>query len=154
MTSDADAGQRAVQGLIDGLGQAWSRHDGPAYAALFADDADHVNAYGLAIKGRAEIETWHSLIFRTVLRDSVATLVDTKCRFLRPDVASVEIRWQLAGTYNPQGEPVPVRRGLSAFIATEKHGGGWSIDVLHLADLPPLEAARALAALSATSPTD
>ena len=34
--------RKAIKALIDGLAEAWNRHDGAAYAAAFTEDADYI----------------------------------------------------------------------------------------------------------------
>ena len=63
VTSDAAQIEAAIASLAD----AWNRHDGHAYAAAFAEDADFVNVLGQRQRGRAEITARHLELFRTIM---------------------------------------------------------------------------------------
>jgi uncharacterized protein (TIGR02246 family) len=139
--------ERAIQDIVDGLVVGWNRHDARAFVASFAEDADFTNVFGMHMKGRAAIEEMHTAIFRTMFKNSRLNVAEMRARFLRPDLAAVDVRWEMSGARDPEGREWPDRRGLLNFIATETRGA-WSIDVFHNMDLPAAELARAQAKLS------
>jgi uncharacterized protein (TIGR02246 family) len=141
-----DAARRAIAAVVNAVVAAWNRHDAAAYAAPFAEDADFTSVFGLLAKGRAAIEASHAAIFKTMFKDSHLTADETRIRFIRPDVAAVDVRWTMTGARDPQGKVWPARQGLLNQIVTEQRGT-WSIAVSHNMDLPPPERIRALAAL-------
>jgi uncharacterized protein (TIGR02246 family) len=146
MAGNAES-ERAVREIVDGLAVAWNRHDAGGFVACFAEDADFTNVFGMSVKGRGAIEALHEPIFRTIFKDSRLDISETRIRFLRPDLAAVDVRWTMSGARDPQGREWPNRRGLLNFIATETRGV-WSIDVFHNMDLPAPELAKAQAELS------
>jgi uncharacterized protein (TIGR02246 family) len=139
--------ERAIREIVDGLAVAWNRHDAGGFVARFAEDADFTNVFGMSVKGRGAIKALHEPIFRTIFKDSRLDISETRTRFLRPDLAAVDVRWTMSGARDPQGREWPNRRGLLNFIATETRGV-WSIDVFHNMDLPAPELAKAQAELS------
>ncbi|MFZ5789317.1 MAG: SgcJ/EcaC family oxidoreductase [Pseudomonadota bacterium] len=141
-----EADEQAVRGIVKALVAAWNRHDARAFAVVFAEDADFTNVFGMHAKGRAEIEGFHLPIFKTMFKDSRLEAVETRIRFLRPDVAAADVLWKMTGAHDANGKEWPDRRGLLNFVATAK-GGAWSIDVFHNMDLPEAERAQAQAAL-------
>lgn len=146
MTSSKSADQ-AVQEIVAALVAAWNRHDAHAFAAVFAEDADFTNVFGMVQKGRAGIEAAHAPIFKTMFKDSQLSVSETRVRLIRPDVASVDVRWSMSGARDPLGNPWPEREGLLNWIVTE-HAGHWQIDVSHNMDLPSPDLSKAQAALS------
>jgi uncharacterized protein (TIGR02246 family) len=144
--AENEAANRAIQEIVHQLKDGWNRHDAAVFAAPFAEDADFTNVFGVVAKGRARVESSHAVIFRTLFRDSRWTESNVNIRFLRPDVANVDIRWIVTGAYDPEGRPVPVRQGLMNLIVTEEHGR-WAIAVFHNQDLPAPERAKTLADL-------
>ncbi|HET6156881.1 MAG TPA: SgcJ/EcaC family oxidoreductase [Dongiaceae bacterium] len=146
MTADKNA-QGAIEKLARALAIAWNRRDPSALAAIFAEDADFTNVFGMLAHGRAAIEALHAPLFKTMFKDSHLTVTGTKARLIRPDVASVDVRWTMTGARDPHGNPWPEREGLLNWIAT-RHGESWLIDVSHNMDLPSPELAQAQAALS------
>jgi uncharacterized protein (TIGR02246 family) len=132
----ADADTNAIRNVVDHLAEAWNRHDAHAFALAFAPDADFTNILGQGASGRSNIEEFHARSFASVFKNSKLTILDVKTRFLRPDIAAVDVRWTLAGMLDPQGAPRPDRRGLLNFVMT-KDAGQWQITVMHNMDLPP-----------------
>ncbi|MGA7169006.1 MAG: hypothetical protein WBX08_07650, partial [Candidatus Sulfotelmatobacter sp.] len=58
---------------------------------------------------------------------------DIKTRFLRPDVAAVDVSWKMTGAMDSQGN-LHDRHGLLNFVM-EKNAGRWEIVVMHNLDL-------------------
>ena len=122
---DAGKDEEAVKQIVRQLQDGWNAHDGKAFAAPFAEDADYVVVDGMKIKGREEVEKGHVRIFSTFYKEShnVATLKSV--RFLRPDVAVAHVEWNLE--VKPGGEKV---RAMNSLVLT-KDGGKWSIASFH-----------------------
>ena len=121
--SDEAALRQIVQQLQDG----WNAHDGKAFAAPFAADADYVVVNGMKIKGRDAIEQGHTGIFTTVYKDSRNVATVKGVRFLRPDVAVVHVEWNLE--YRTDGK-LATGHAINTMVMT-KDGGKWSIAAFH-----------------------
>jgi uncharacterized protein (TIGR02246 family) len=141
------AAKNAIEGIAAKLAAAWNRHDAQVLAAVFAEDADFTNVFGMIAKGRVGIEALHAPLFKTIFKDSTLIVMETRVRFIRPDVASVDVKWSMTGARDPLGNPWPEREGLLNWIAT-KYGDTWLVDVSHNMDLPSAELRKAQAALS------
>ena len=128
-SKDEDAIRKIVQQVQDG----WNAHDGKAFAAPFATDADYVVVNGMKIKGREDIEKGHTGIFTTIYKDSHNVATVKGIRFLRPDVAVVHVEWNLE--YKAGGE---TRKGhaMNTMVMT-KDGGTWSIAAFHNTPIQP-----------------
>jgi uncharacterized protein (TIGR02246 family) len=137
----------AIERIASELAEAWNRHDARALAAVFAEDADFTNVFGMVAKGRAAIEALHAPLFQTIFKDSHLTVTETRVRLIRPDVASVDVSWKMTGARDPHGNPWPKREGLLNWIST-RHGNDWVIDVSHNMDLPSPDLVKAQAELS------
>ena len=146
MTADKSV-EQASEGLARALEAAWNRHDARALAEPFAEDADFANVFGMTVRGRAAIEALHAPLFKTMFTDSRLTVLETRVRMIRPDVAAVDVKWTMTGARDPHGNPWPERVGLLNWIVT-RHGERWLIDVSHNMDLPSPDLAKAQAALS------
>ncbi|MGD0630679.1 MAG: SgcJ/EcaC family oxidoreductase [Terracidiphilus sp.] len=133
-----NADRQAIRGVTDGFMDAWNRHDAKAFAALFSEDADFTNVRGAGASGRAEIEKFHAPLFATIFKDTKQKHTYVTIRFIRPDVAAVDVRWEMTGVEDPAGNPLPVRHGLLNFTMA-KDQGKWQIVVMHNMDLaaPP-----------------
>ena len=119
----SSADETAIRRVVQGVQDAWNAHDGKAFAAQFAPDADYVVVNGMYIKGREEIERGHVQIFTTIYKDSRNVATIKSIRPLRPDVAVVHVEWNLEFKVNDQ----PMKaRGMNTMIMTGE-GGKWSI---------------------------
>jgi uncharacterized protein (TIGR02246 family) len=141
------AARAAIEGIAAKLVEAWNRYDARALAAVFAEDADFTNVFGMTVNGHAAIEALHAPLFKTMFKDSHLSVTEVRVRLIRPDVASADIRWTMTGARDPHGRPWPKREGLMNWIAT-RHDAGWQVDVSHNMDLPAPDLVKAQAALS------
>jgi uncharacterized protein (TIGR02246 family) len=126
---DEDAIRQVVQQVQDG----WNAHDGKAFAAPFATDADYVVVNGMRATGRVEIEKGHTAIFTTIYKDSHNVATVKSIRFLRPDVAVVHVEWNLE--FRAGGE---TRKGhaMNTMVMT-KENGKWSIAAFQNTPIQP-----------------
>ena len=134
------ADRQAIREVMDRFMDAWNRHDAKAFAAVFAEDADFTNWRGTGASGRSKIEEAHAPMFAAAFKNSHQKYTEIKTRFIRPDVAAVDVRWEMTGLMDAQGNPRPDRQGLLSFVMA-KDAGRWQIIVMHNLDvsaLPPL----------------
>jgi uncharacterized protein (TIGR02246 family) len=133
--------RQAIVALMDRFMDAWNRHDAKAFAAVFAEDADFTNWRGTGASGRLRIEEFHAPMFATIFKNSHQKYTSIKSRFIRPDVAAVDVRWEMAGAMDAQGNSQPDRLGLLNFVMA-RNDGQWQILVMHNLDLTALPAAN------------
>jgi uncharacterized protein (TIGR02246 family) len=126
-----------IHGVMNAFVDAWNQHDAKAFAAVFAEDADFTNWRGQGASGRSRIEEFHAPLFATIFKNSHQTMTDIKIRFVRPDVAAVDVRWELTGQTDAQGNARPPRQGILNFVMAKKDGK-WQIVVMHNLDLTAL----------------
>jgi uncharacterized protein (TIGR02246 family) len=135
--SRAETDEQAIRIVMDTFMDAWNHHDAKAFAAVFAEDADFTNVRGVGASGRAKIEQFHAPLFATIFSKSHQEYTDIKTRFIRPDVAAVDVHWKMTGVVDAQGNPRPDRDGLLNFVMT-KNAGHWEIEVMHNLDISTL----------------
>ena len=128
--------EEGLRKLVDSFVDAWNRHDVHAFAAVFAEDADFTNVRGVGAHGRAAVEEFHAPVFSTVFKSSHLTAKNIQIRFLTPNIASVDIRWEMTGVVGPDGAPIPLRQGLLNWIVTRQERR-WLILIMHNQDLLP-----------------
>jgi uncharacterized protein (TIGR02246 family) len=127
--------EQAADKVVAAMLHAWNVHDAHAFASVFTDDADFTNVFGMVARGREEIEGFHRPVFETMFKDSSLTAIQTRTRPVRPDVAAVDIRWEMSGACDPAGNPWPSRCGLINLLMTREQGT-WSVAVMHNMELP------------------
>jgi uncharacterized protein (TIGR02246 family) len=142
-TGDANhaADEAAINAVItDRFLAGWNAHDAHLFASAFAPDADLTNVRGVSASGRENIEQFHAQAFQRMFMQSHQTAEVKKIRFLKPDVAVVDVRWEMTGALTPDGVSRPVRTGLLDLVFTSS-SGSWLITVMHNVDLTPAAAA-------------
>ncbi len=127
--------EQAVQQIVDAFAAAWNDHDARALAALFAQDADFTNVFGMTARGRSSIEQFHRPIFETMFKDSRLEATRTQIRPVRPDVVALDMHWSMTGARDPEGNEWPERHGLISMVIVRDQDV-WSIAVMHNMDLP------------------
>jgi len=129
----------AIRGVVENFMNAWNVHDARAFAAVFSEDADFTNWRGTSASGRSSIEAFHAPMFATIFKNSHQKFTDIKIRFIRPDVAAVDVHWEMTGALDAAGNPRPFRQGLLMFVMA-KDQGRWQILVMHNLDITALPA--------------
>jgi uncharacterized protein (TIGR02246 family) len=119
------ADEAEIRAVATRQGEAWSRHDAKAYAALFTTDCDVVNVVGWWWKGRNELERKLTPMFSSMFSASQLTITDVQVRFLSPDIALAHARWTMTGAHMPPGIPEP-RAGIQTLVFT-KDASHWLI---------------------------
>jgi uncharacterized protein (TIGR02246 family) len=127
--------EKAIKEVLTRFVEAWNRHDAKAFSMVFAEDADFTNVRGMSAHGRTEVEKMHAPRFATNFKDSNQKITENKIRFLTPDIAAVDVRWEMTGAKGPDGQEIPLRKGLLSFIMT-RSSGQWLIMIMHNMDLP------------------
>jgi uncharacterized protein (TIGR02246 family) len=125
--------EAAIRQVVKQVEDGWNAHDGKAFAAPFAADADYVVVNGMYIKGREAIEKGHVSIFTTIYKDSHNTAIIKSIRFLRPDVAVVHVEWNLE--FKAGGE-AQKGHAMNTMVMT-KDGDKWNISVFQNTPIAP-----------------
>jgi uncharacterized protein (TIGR02246 family) len=134
MTINPVSQKEEVLQLVDHLQKSWNARDAKAYAESFTDDAEFTTVFGNVNKGRKAIEDGHAIVFSRLFKKSSLSIIGTSVRFIRPDVASVHIRWKMTGATQPDGSPWKERKGLMTWIAVYQKQA-WAISVAHNSEL-------------------
>jgi uncharacterized protein (TIGR02246 family) len=126
--------ESGIQALWKQFLETWNRHDAHAFSLIFSPDADFTNWRGQHVSGRAVIEErMHPMFSGPIFKDSVCSGKVRMIRFLRPDIAIVDIDWEMTGARSADGSARPQRKGLLDLVC-QKQGQDWRIVVLHDTD--------------------
>ena len=136
--------EAAIRELAAALEHTHNQHDAKAFAALFAPDGDFTSVKGMNARGRKEIEEFHRPMFEgdtskgnPSFKNAVLEIEEVRVRFLRPDVASVDILWTQTGSVAADGKDRGTRKGLASWVVT-REDGAWQVAVMHNMDLLPV----------------
>lgn len=117
----------AITQVISNYESAFNLKDPKAYSILFAEDADFVNWQGKAVHGRDSIESFHIKTFKN-LRTTQLKFISHTIRFIKPDVAYVDINLINLNMTTPDGKSLPNREVMLVWVLT-KERGKWFIKV-------------------------
>lgn len=112
------------------------KRDADLRAELYTENAVFYNAFGVEREGREAIrEFWKYVFASGTFNQSVFKITKEKIRFLRPDVAVVDIFEEVTGQRAPEtGRELPSRSVHLTFIMTKK-GKEWSFAYYRAGDL-------------------
>jgi uncharacterized protein (TIGR02246 family) len=121
---------QVLQAFEDG----WNRHDMEACFSSYATDADFVNVLGAWWRGRGEIVREHAERHRNVFRESTLRTTQVAIRFLTPRIAIVHMGWELTGARTPEGNDIPIRRGVMTKTMSRREGQ-WRVEAAQNTDV-------------------
>jgi uncharacterized protein (TIGR02246 family) len=138
----AAAEEPLIRKVIDAEEDAWNRGDAKAFAARFQEEGSLADVLGAVSRGRAEIERRQSELFSAYFKGSLLALKVRKIRFLKPDVAIVEIDTEMSRFHKAppavfvDAEKVIRTRLVQVMV---KAGNEWAIASFHNVDVktPP-----------------
>jgi len=125
---DRAAITQTVQNYMD----MWNKHDVHAVAMTYTEDCDFVNNFGDPTHGRAGMEATFGPFMTGVYSETHQTGQVRSIRFLKPDVAAVDVDWQMTGAKNQDGSMRPTRKGIHSLIMMKQNDGSWLIAVMHV----------------------
>jgi uncharacterized protein (TIGR02246 family) len=110
-------------------------------ASLFAPKAGVVNLAGEWFKGREAFQRSLESLHSGKVKESVWQTQEIDIKFLTPEIAIVHVRFSSHGDRNPDGSPMPPRRGIFTRVEV-KRGGHWAIVASQATNtVPPATAA-------------
>jgi uncharacterized protein (TIGR02246 family) len=118
---------RAITALVERWAGAFRAGDAGPLADDYADDAEWINAFGIARRGGPAIAAFlQELIGRATWAAATFTWSTPEVRFLRPDVAVAHDFVVIRGQRTPGGAEYPERRTHGQRVLT-KDGGRWRV---------------------------
>jgi uncharacterized protein (TIGR02246 family) len=120
--------EKAVQNYMD----SWNKHDVHAVALTYTEDTDFVNNFGALTHGRAGMEATFGPFMSGAYSETHQTGQVRTLRFLKPDVAAVDVDWEMTGAKNADGSVRPTRKGIHSLIMTKQSDGSWLIAIMHV----------------------
>ena len=134
-SSDDEAQIRA---LVAEQVRAWNVGDATAFSLRFARDGSFTNIRGTVFYGHKAFEDRHREIFSTFFKGSKLAMTVGRIRFVRSDVAIVDIATELSELH---GNPPGITPNAAGTIVTRlqevcaKDNGQWQIEAYHNVDV-------------------
>src|SRR3989442_3285439 len=117
---------------------AWNVGDPKAFSRHFAQNGSFTNIRGTVFYGHQAFEDRHREIFATFFKASKLAMSVGRIRFVRPDVAIVDIATELSELH---GTPPGIQANATGKIETRlqevyaKDGRAWHIESYHNVDV-------------------
>ena len=142
--ADSAKDEEAIKAVVTTFDKAMNAKDAAALSSVFNEDGEFTNVIGMTARGRKAIEQFHRPLFEgdgtkgvPSFKNAVFKVTETRIRFIRHDVANVDVIWTQTGS-TVDGKDRGLRRGLMSWVAT-KEKGKWGVAVMHNMDLLPVE---------------
>ena len=129
-TSDEQA-VRHIETMWD---EAWNRHDAAGLAELLVEDVDFVNVTGAWFKGRAQFKERMAKTHQGIFKNSQRRTLETRVKFLSPEIAVVHARWEMSGLSSPDGSSLKPWQGIITRVV-KKWGDTWKVVAAHNVDV-------------------
>jgi uncharacterized protein (TIGR02246 family) len=138
----AAANEAAIRKVVDAEEDAWNRGDAKAFAARFQEEGSFTDVFGAVSYTRAALEKRQVEFFASLFKGSRLALKVRKVRFVRPDVAIVEIDTEVSGFKKlPPVVYVDAEKVLRTRLqqVMVKAGADWTVAAFHNVDVktPP-----------------
>jgi uncharacterized protein (TIGR02246 family) len=130
-----------ILAIVQDQADAWNRGDADAFAARYADDGSFTNVIGQQLYGKKAFIAQHAQIFATIYKGSHNMFAVGKIKFLRPDVAVVDIDGVLTGANRlPPGMKTFEDGALHVKLqeVMTRENGTWWIAAFHNVGVYPL----------------
>ncbi len=138
----AAAEEALLRKVIDAEEDAWNRGDARAFAARFQEDGSFTDVFGAVSRSRADLEKRQVEFFASLFKGSRLALKVRKIRFLRADIAVVDIDTEVSGFRKlPPVVYVDAEKVLRTRLqqVMVKTGTDWMVAAFHNVDIktPP-----------------
>ena len=128
--------EEAIKRVVAQSDEYWNRHEFSKNAELRTENSEEVNVVGQRQIGIASTTPpWFQKAFGASTIHSAVIWI----KFIKPDVAAVDVSWEMTGGRCPDGsddaKQQTYRKGLESLVMT-KQRGRWLVAVFHNMDLP------------------
>ncbi len=129
----ATTDEAAIHQLMRELTEAWNRGDAQAYGARYLAEGTFTNVNGSFYVGREAFTRRHEEVFGGIFKGTLLTLTTRELRFIRPDVAVVDIDASLSGLQAPPGVQAGPDGALHTclLLVLVKERGSWWMTAYH-----------------------
>jgi uncharacterized protein (TIGR02246 family) len=136
-TPQASSDEIAIRNIIQEETTAWNAGDAAAYSRHFAEDGTCTNIRGELFNGRQAFIQRHDYLFKGPFRGSTLKQDLVSLKFVRPDVAVVEVLTSVSGIQKlspgtKTDDKGRLRTRLLQVVVKEK--GEWEIVAYHNTD--------------------
>ena len=136
--AQAPTDEAQIRAIVAEQVAAWNAGDGVAFSKSFAPEGSFTNIRGTVFYGHKAFEERHVEIFTGFFKGSRLAMSIGRIRFVRPDVAIVDLATEVSGL---RGNPPGVRPNAAGKIVTRlqqvfvRDQGVWRVESYHNVDV-------------------
>ena len=136
--AQSPAEEAPIRAIVAEQVAAWNAGDGVAFSKSFASEGSFTNIRGTVFYGHKAFEDRHVEIFTGFFKGSRLAMSITRIRFVRPDVAIVDLATEVT---NLSGTPPGIRPNAAGAIVTRlqqvlvRNQGVWRVESYHNVDV-------------------
>jgi uncharacterized protein (TIGR02246 family) len=138
----AETGDAAFRPLLKTFLDTWNRHDARAFAEIFTEDALITTVGGTRVEGRGIERYMQSSFTGPAFQDSVYSASIRSARQFGPNLAVLDLDWEMTGARSRDGSSRGVRKGTLNWVVVRK-AGHWKITSYHNSEFRQPETPRA-----------
>jgi len=112
----------AIRKLYVEFAAAWDAHDAKKMASFWTLDGDVTEPDGMVAKGRDEVEKHFAGEQEAAFKDSTLKLTIDSVWFITAEVAMVDGSYMVLNALDPNGQPLPPRKGLVSAVLLREDG--------------------------------
>ncbi|MEO8602402.1 MAG: SgcJ/EcaC family oxidoreductase [bacterium] len=116
----------AIRNLYVEFTAAWNAHDAKKMASYWTLDGDVTEPDGMVAKGRDEVEKHFATEQEAAFKDSTLKLTIESVWFVSAEVAMVDGSYMVLNALDPNGQPLPPRKGLVSAVLL-REDGAWRV---------------------------
>ena len=127
--------EKAIHKVVADFETAFNQKNAKTTAQFWAKDGDFVTYQGKLLHGHQELENYFQSTFDQFYQTAKNQLFTPTVRFLKPDVAAVDVKWEVTGRTDADGKALPTMKGIMVWTMS-KEKGRWLIKIMHNVTLP------------------
>ncbi|GAB3341534.1 hypothetical protein GCM10027299_55820 [Larkinella ripae] len=128
-------GDRTIKYVVSDFEIAFNQKDAKAVANFWSSDGDYITYSGDLLHGRQAIENYFQKTFLQFYQTAKNKLQAPTIRLLKPDVAAVDVKWEVTNGTTSDGKPLPNIKGIMVWTMM-KENDRWLIKIMHNVSLP------------------
>jgi uncharacterized protein (TIGR02246 family) len=131
----AETDDASFQPLLKSFLDSWNKHDAHAFAEIFTSDAVITTVGANRVDGLGIEKRMQPSFTGSTFKDSVYSATIKSARRFGPDLAVLDLDWEMTGARRRDGSPRGLRKGTLNWVVVQKDGN-WKITSYHNSELP------------------
>ena len=127
--------EQAIQKVVIDFEKAFNAKDAKKTAQFWTEDGEFVTYQGKLLHGHQEVEDYFQNTFIQFYQTANNKLFTPTVKFLKPNIAAVDVKWEITGRTDADGNILPTMKGIMVWTMSKKKRR-WLIKIMHNVSLP------------------